>query len=302
MRKSSRRVIYDNSELISEFNESTRGTYFVAFVVCIVSSQIFYHYYDSRDILTTNYLVGTIIFILFAILAIIPIGLLPKIIISNGVIEFKRPLNLLSQVIEKSQIEGWAKIYVARKSDSYEILYLLLNDRKVIKIKSSNYNNFNSLVNNLTYQKPKNIVFEKKLEKLSIIQFIYGTLLSGFILLSIATMIHSHSEDLTKNDVKLIKGRLSEQITLLKGSKRRMTLLIKLREFKQFDFKVYNKVLDRTYYNSLISDFNVGDEIEFSVLETEYEKKITKQTELRLWDYIGYDNDIGIVQINNNGL
>lgn len=254
--------------------------------------------YDIKDITTTFYLIGSIFFIAFAFLIIREIYKSPKIIVHSDKVELLRIFNTKTDIIELQNIQSWLNRKKKSKNGDYEILYLVLNDFSRLKIKSYNYSNFYQLEQKLTNKKPINTELEKELNLKENKQYSIAFILIGLIFLFI-TAKYYESKELSSSDISIVKGHLSEPLKIERG-RRSKTLIIKLSEFPEFNFRVGGMVLSETYYDDLMKDFDRGQALEFAVEKDVYDKKITKKTKLTFWDLIFHYDKIYVVEIIDN--
>ena len=288
----------ENQKLISKFVRTYRVIYIISLLLFIGLAIGCFSNYNIKDIKTTFYLVGTIFFLVFAFLIIREIFNSPTIIIKSDKVELLRIFNNKSEIIELRNIQSWVNRKKKSKYGNYEILYLVLSDLKKLKIKSYNYSNFYQLEHKLTHKKPVNHELEKKLNLIENKQYSFAFILIGLTFLGITAKNYEYKK-LSSSDISIVKGHLSEPLKLERG-RRSKTLIIKLNEFPEFNFRVGGMSLSETYYEDLMKDFNKGQLLEFAIENKDYDKKISKTTELTFWDLIFHYDKIHIVEIIDN--
>jgi hypothetical protein len=288
----------ENQKLISKFDTINRVTHILFFLLFVGLSMGCLYNYNIKDITTTFYLIGFIFFIVFAFLIVGELNKSPKIIVHSDKIELVRIFNTKTNIIELQNIQSWLIRKKKSKSGDFEILYLVLNDFSRLKIKSYNYSNFYQLEQKLTNKKPVNIELEKELNIKENKQYSIAFILIGIIFLFITSKNYENKK-LSFNDISIVKGHLSEPLKIERG-RRSKTLVIKLNEFPQFNFRVGGMALGETYYDDLIKDFNRGQALEFAVEREVYDKKISKKTKLTFWDLIFHYDKIPVVEITDN--
>ncbi len=287
-----------NQIVISKFDRTNRVIYILCLLLFVGFSMGCLYNYDIKDITTTFYLIGSIFFIVLAFLILCEIYKSPKIIIHSDKVELVRIFNTKTDIIELRNIQSWLNRKKKSKNGAYEILYLVLNDFSRLKIKSYNYSNFYQLKQKLTNKKPVNLELEKQLNIKENKQYSFVFILIGIICLFITAKSYNNKK-LSSSDISIVKGHLSEP---LKIERRRSskTLVIKLNEFPEFNFRVSGMALSETYYDDLMKDFNRGQKLEFAVEREVYDKKISKKTKLKFWDLIFHYDKIHVVEIIDN--
>lgn len=88
---------------------------------------------------------------------------------------------------------------------------------------------------------------------------------------------------------------MSQPLRIEKG-RNSNSLLIKLKEFPEYDFRAGGMTLQETYYSDLMKDFREGDVIDLTIEKKIYDKKISKKKELTYWDLIYHFRKIHVVK------
>jgi hypothetical protein len=288
-----------NQKLISKFNRTNRVlSIIVLFVLIGLVIGCFYNY-DSKDVTTTFYLIGSLFFLAFVLLIIREIYNSPTLIINSDQLKLVRIFNIKTEIIELQNIQSWLNRKKKHKYGDYEILYLVLSDLNRLKIKSYNYSNFDQLEHYLTHKKSKNLELEKELNLKEKQQYFFAFILIGLIFLYISAKNYDYKQ-LSSSDISIVKGHLSEPLKIETGRRSSKTLIIKLNEFPEFNFRIGDMALRETYYQDLIKDFNEGEVLAFAIEKDVYDKKISKKIELTYWDMIFHYDKIHVVEIIDN--
>jgi len=288
-----------NQKLISKFNRTNRVlSIIVLFVLIGLVIGCFYNY-DSKDVTTTFYLIGSLFFLAFVLLIIREIYNSPTLIINSDQLKLVRIFNIKTEIIELQNIQSWLNRKKKHKYGDYEILYLVLSDLNRLKIKSYNYSNFDQLEHYLTHKKSKNLELEKELNLKEKQQYFFAFILIGLIFLYISAKNYDYKQ-LSSSDISIVKGHLSEPLKIETGRRSSKTLIIKLNEFPEFNFRIGDMALRETYYQDLIKDFNEGEVLAFAIEKDVYDKKISKKIELTYLDMIFHYDKIHVVEIIDN--
>lgn len=224
---------------------------------------------------------------------------LPKILIYSDKIELHRFLGLFKPTFLHNEIDSWTVREKESKYGNYEYLYLALNDNKIIKINSFDYNNFEEIKWKIIKNKPQNSILKEKLDRKEKIKFAIILALSAILFFYISSQFYK-DDSLTKNDVCVIKGTLSDDIKIKRGKKSN-AIIFKLKDQPDFKFKIGTLAFKETYYEGLKNDFKKGDEIYLTIEKDQYDKKISKKTQMSSWEKYTYYELIAVVEVENNG-
>lgn len=285
----------ETPKLISKFNKTNRTIYFTALLVSAGFSVGCFAHYNSKEISTVPYLFVTICSLFFVGFILYSIYKAPKILFYSDSVEFLKPFNLKKLIVENYQIQSWVLKNKTSKYGVNKILYLILEDNKKIRIWSSNYSNFDEIAIQLTRNKHENRAYASIVEKRENTQYAMAAILIGILFLFITTLFFNQNQ-LTQKDISFLNGHLSEPIKIKKGRKSN-SLLIKLCDYKEFNFKVGELAFKETYADDLIKDFKFGDEITISIEKVDFQKSISKEIIRSNIDLIFNYNTISVIEI-----
>ncbi len=281
--------------LTSTFNRANRFVYIILLLVLIGFSIGCWYHYNHNDITTTFYLIGSVFFILLTLIILREIYNAPTIVIKSDKIELVRIFKIRTDLVELHNIESWANRSKKNKYGDYTILYIVLNDLKKLKIKSYHYSNFHQLAVKLTHHKPINEELQKELLLKEYRQSSFAFVFIGCIFIFFAARNYNY-KNLSSKDISVVSGHLSQPLRIEKG-RNSNSLLIKLKEFPEYDFRAGGMTLQETYYSDLMNDFREGDVIDLTIQNKVYDKKISKKKELTYWDLIYHFRKIHVVEI-----
>lgn len=223
---------------------------------------------------------------------------LPKILIYSDKIELHRFFGLFKRTFLRNEINSWTAREKESKYGKYEYLYLTLNNNKIIKLNSFDYDNFEEIKWKIIKNKAQNNILKERLDRKEKIKFSIILTLAGILFFYISSQFYK-DDSLTKNDVCVIKGTLSDDIKL-KRSKNSKSLIFKLENMPDFKFKIGTLAFEETYYEDLLNDFKKGSEIYLTIEKDQYNKKISKTTQMSSWEKYTHYETIGIVEVDNN--
>jgi hypothetical protein len=270
------------------------GILFISFLSVLSFSK-----YNSNNLTTYPNLATGSCFTLFAVYILYYLITLPKIQIYSDKIELHCFFGLSKKTVLLNEINSWLVRKKESKYGNYEDLYLTLNKNETIKFSSYDYANFDEMRSKIIKNKPKNIILKNKIKRKEGIKLSIILTLMGVLFIYIASQFYKESS-LTKNDVRIIKGTLSEDIKLERNKKSR-SLVFKLEDLSEFKFKIGSLALDETYYEDLISDFKKGNEIYLTIEKDQYEKKISKKAQMSFLDQYFHYQKIDVVEVENKG-
>lgn len=281
--------------LISTFNKSNRFLTFVLLISLFAFTVLLFKKYNYKDLTTFGYLVGGILLSFGLLLIVREIYRSPKMIFYKDRVELFYFLNLKKETINFAQIEKWTKRKITSKNSTYEILYLILKDNRVLKFKSYYYDNYYSIKLNLRNGKSENLVLKKQIEKKlnKIVSITFFAI--GLIILGVGINFYDNNK-LIKDNLATVKGHLSEGIELT-HSRRSRSLNIRLIEYPAFKFQIGSLALKETYAKDLMNDYNSGEEIQFEIEKSEYDKKISHTKKTTFADSVFHFKTINIVQV-----
>ncbi len=288
----------EKQQLISKFDRTNRVIYIISLLFLVGLAIGCFSNYNLKDVTTTFYLLGSMFFLFFAFLIAREIYNSPTIVIQSDKFELVRIFNIKTDTFELQHIQSWLNRKKKSKNGDYEILYLIFSDKSRLKIKSYNYCNFNQLEQKLIQNKAINHELEKELSLKENKQYSFAFILIGLVFLGITAKNYEY-KNLSSSDISLVKGHVSEPLKIQK-ERRSETLIIKLSEFPEFNFRVAGMSLDETYYEDLMNDFHIGQTLEFAIRKEDYDKKIAKTSSLTIWELIFHYDNIHIVEIVDN--
>jgi hypothetical protein len=286
-----------NPIITSKFKTSNRIFYLFGILFCSVLSFLSFSKYNPNNFITYPNLVPGSIFILFSFYILYSILILPKINIYSDKIELHRFLGINTRTVLYTEINSWIVRKKESKYGNYEYLYLTLNKKEIIKLNSFDYVNFEEIKSKIVKKKPQNNILKEKLDKKEKIKFSIILILLGVLFIYAASQFYKDNS-LTKNDVYIIKGTLSEDIEL-KRSKKSRSLVFKLENLSDFEFKIGSLALNETYYEDLMNDFKKGDEIYLTIEKDQYQKKINKKVQMSFLDKYFHYEKIDVVEVKN---
>ncbi|WP_073487277.1 MULTISPECIES: hypothetical protein [unclassified Flavobacterium] len=196
-----------------------------------------------------------------------------------------------------NEINSWLVRKKESKYGNYEYLYLTTNKNEIIKFSSYEYSNFQEIKSKIIKGKPEDNILKEKLKRKEKIRFSIILTFLGILFIYIASQFYEDTS-LTKNDVYVIKGTLSEDIKLQR-SKKSKSLVFKLETLSDFKFKIGSLALGETYYEGLMSDFKKGDEIYLTIKKDQYQKKISKKAQMSFLDKYFHYEKIDVVEVEN---
>ncbi|WP_124019575.1 hypothetical protein [Flavobacterium sp. HTF] len=197
----------------------------------------------------------------------------------------------------RTDINSWLVRKKESKYGDYEYLYLTLNEHKIIKVSSFDYDDFDKIKSSIIKNKPQNKILKERLDRKENIQFSIILILLGILFVYIAGQFYK-DDSLTKNEVCVIKGTLSEDIEL-KHSRKSRSLVFKLENLSDFEFKTGSLALKETYYKDLMRDFKKGDKIYLTIEKDQYQQKISKKVQMSFWEKYFHYEKIDVVEVEN---
>ncbi|MCP2027327.1 hypothetical protein L1276_002484 [Flavobacterium sp. HSC-32F16] len=193
-----------------------------------------------------------------------------------------------------SEIENWLVRQKESKYGNYENLYLTLNSKKIVKLKSYDYDDFYEVRSVITRNKPQNKILKDQLDKKESLRLAIFCTLLGLLFIYIAAQFYKDAS-LTKNDVSIIKAKLSDDIKL-KRHKRSKSLICTLENFNEFEFTIGSLAIKETYYRDLMNDLKKGNLISLTIEKDQYQKKISKKTPMSILDKYFHYEKIDVVE------
>lgn len=286
--------------IISKFKTSNIifyifGILFIS-ALCIV---ICFSKFNPNNLSTYSDLAAGCFLALFPVYILYYILNLPKIRIYSDKIELHRFLGMFKRTFLRNEIDSWTIREKESKYGNYEYLYINLNNNKIIKLNSFDYNNFEEVKWKIIKNKPQNNILKEKINRKEKIKFSIILTLASILFFYISSQFYK-DDSLTKNDVCVIKGTLSDDIKIKHGKKSN-SIIFKLKEQPDFKFKIGTLAFKETYYKDLINDFKKGDEIYLTIEKDQYNKKISKTTQMSSWEKYTYYELIAVVEVDNNG-
>lgn len=270
------------------------GILFISFLSVLSFSK-----FNFTTSTTNSNLIPGSCFALFAIYILYYVLALPKIHIYTDKIVLHQFLGIVKKDVLRSEINSWTTREKESKYGNYEYLYLTLNENKIVKLNSFEYANFEEVKWAIIKNKPQNTILKDKLDRKEIIKLSIILLFLSILFIYIASQYYK-DESLTKNDIQLIKGKLTEDIELKRGKKSK-SLLIKLENYSDFEFKIGSLALKETAYDDLMNDIKKGDSIYLSIEKEEYLAKVNQTRQLNFRDKYFFDNTIFVVEVRSKG-
>lgn len=286
-----------NLVIASKFKTLNRIFYLFGILFFSFLSFLSFSKYNPNNFITYPKLAIGSSFMLFSFYILYSILILPKINIYSDKIELHRFLGLDKRTVLYTEINSWIVRKKESKYGNYEYLYLTLNKNEIIKLNSFGYVNFEEIKRKIVKQKPQNNILNEKLDRKEKIKFSIILILLGILFIYIASQFYKDTS-LTKNDVYTVKGTLSEDIEL-KRSKKSKSLVFKLENLSDFEFKIGSLALDETYYEDLMNDLKKGDEIYLTIEKDQYQKKISKKAHMSFLDKYFHYEKIDVVEVEN---
>jgi len=268
------------------------GIFFMCFLCFLLFSK-----FDSNKLSTYSDLAAGSFLAFFPIYILYYTLNLPKIQVYPDQIELYRFFGIFKKTLFSSEINSWVVRKKESKYGNYEYLYLTLNHNETIKLSSFDYTNFAEIKSRIIKNKPQNNILKQKLERNERIQFSIILVLLGILFFYIANQFYI-DDSLTKNDVYIIKGTLSKDIEL-RHSKKSKSLVFKLENLNDFEFRIGSLALKETYYSNLINDFKKGDKIYLTIEKDQYQKKISKKIQMSFMDKYFHYKKIDVVAVEN---
>lgn len=287
-----------NPEIVSEFKNSSKILYSVGIILLTFLSYLSFSKFNANDFKTYGNLAGVICFTSFLIWIFYYIISTPKIYFYSNKIEIHKFLGIYKKTLLLDKIKSWFVIEKESKYGNYEILYLIDNNNKIIKINGFEYSNFIELRLKIVRSKPENKILKKEVEQKNVLKILIIASLFGVFFVCIANQFYQNSAILSRNDVQVVKGILSEDIRL-EHSRKSRSLVIKLENLSDFEFIIGSVSLDETYYQDLMKDFKKGNKIYLTIEKEEYQKKIAKTNQLTFLDKYFHYEKIDVVEVEN---
>lgn len=288
-----------NLIITSRFKIANRILYVFGILFISFLSVLSFSKFNSNNLATYPNLATGSCFTLFSAYILYYLLNLPKINIYTDKIELYRFFGLYKRTLFLNEINSWLIQKKENKYGNYEFLYLTLNKNEMIKFNSYDYANFEEVRSKIIKNKPKNIILKNKLKRKEGIKLSIILTLLGILLIYIGSQFYKDTS-LTRNDVQVIKGTLSEDIKLERGRKSK-SLVFKLENLSDFKFKIGSLALKETYYEDLMSDLKKGNEIYLTTVKDQYEKKISKKKQMSFLDKYFHYQKIDIVEVQNKG-
>jgi len=259
-----------------KFNKFYQGVLFIALILIAIST-IYYVFKLglSKELIQQNIFIEIIVcFFLIAIFYCFYSS--PKIIIYKDKFILVRFLGLLKKVYYFDNLDGWAKRIVENKYGHYYILYLFEKNKVIETISSGYYDDFyffESIVSK-TSKREKN--WEKNKANEVTRKNALGFLIVGIIILFLP-LIWINKKPYLREQLILIKGTLSEEIEIKKGSKGSRSIVIKLNEYPNNIFRIDNLANKETFSKKLLENCTIHDSL-FLFTESLVDKKTEKIT------------------------
>ncbi|WP_432670857.1 hypothetical protein [Flavobacterium sp. SM2513] len=254
--------------------------------------------YDTKNPTTLSFLiVGITLFLLATYLLVLFLKVF-KITFYSNRIELVQFFGLNRRSIVLTQIDSWVIRKNKSKYGDYEILYIVLSDKSHLKLSSYLYTNFDFIKRKLKNNKPQNRFLREQLDRKEQTQFTFFFIAIGCVFIWYAVDAYQDKQ-ITRTDISIVKGHLLENIEI-KKSRRSRTLIIKLKEYPEYEFKIGSLFLRETASGYLRDTYKKGDELKFAIETTDYEKKIAKTQSLSSWDYIFHYHSIAIVEVTED--
>lgn len=286
-----------NPEIVSKFKNANKILYLLGILLFTFLSYLSFTKFNGNDFKTYGNLAGVICFISFLIWIIYYVISIPKIYVYSSKIEIHKFLGTYKLTILFNEINSWVIREKESKQGNYENLYLVINENEIYKISSFEYSNFYEIKSKIVKNKPKNNNLKNKLEQQDNLKFSIIFTLLGVIFIYLATQFYQDTS-LTLKDVWVIKGNLSEDIRLERG-RRSKSLVFKLENLNDFEFKIGSLALKETFYEDLMKDLKRGDEIYLTIEKEEYQKKISKKTQMTFLDKYFHYEKIDVVSVES---
>jgi hypothetical protein len=271
--------------------------YFLTSIICFIIGVKLISYFNENIFSTYSKLLVGIFLIFFALLILVIYLLIPRIKIYENEIE-------ISSIIGKTRffsindITSWFTDKIKSKSGEYEKLYLILNSNSKICLKSYSYSNYIEIKNRLIENKSKNNQLNKiaKIRKMKIVSVVVLTVGIVFILIGLKFINYSVYNE---NNIQHFQGVLSQDIILKKGRKSHYSVIIKLKNYDNFDFKINTLAIKETFYKDLIKNCHKGDTILLTLSKEEFNKKITLEKDISYYDKLYYFNQVDVLAVED---
>jgi hypothetical protein len=281
--------------LTSTFSRTNRILPFATSVILYGFSIGFFFKYDDKDRTTLFFLIAGLVLFLMSTYFFVTFLKVFKIRFYSDRIELFQFFGLQKKKVPLTQIDSWILRKKKHKYGDFELLYIVLSDQSHLKFRSYSYSNFYLIINNLKDNKPQNRFLRAQLDRKEYNQFTFFFIAigRGFIWFALNAF---QNENTTRTTIYIVKGHLAENIQLVK-SKNSRSLIVKLEEYPEYEFKIGSLILLETASGSLMNTYKKGDELKFAIEKTDYEKKIVKNQELSAWDLLFHYHTIAIVEV-----
>lgn len=181
-------------------------------------------------------------------------------------------------------ITAWAE---TEKEDKRMKLYTLtiytdLTNYKIYSILYANYASIRGILTSAT---------KRSLEKQRAI-YRRKKLWSSFFLLTISVAwlcgtyyLYTHKNDVvTSSDLVLLMDEVSNTPEITKGAKGSRSIDIRLKKHSEFNFRLSGDSYRASSAGSYVANVKLGDTVYVGILNTDYRKKIIKDTTLSFWE------------------
>ena len=266
-----------------------RVIYSIGLIGSLLLSISFYQKFNPNSYSDGINIIIAIIFLIFAFICFYGLISVKSFYISKKEIIIKSFLGLKSKTINLDEIEYWTEIPKIDKYNKWFILSLFTKNGQEIKIASNFYNNFNKIKKEIIKNKKHNqkVQAQKQINEIKKSSTII--MLIGVVFLFCAFIFFQITE-INSSEIIVIGDIASNKIELIKGRKNSSKILIKIKNYPEFNFQISGASLRETYSQDLINDINVGDSIFLGISKVEYRKKLMKIDSLSLSDkYFHYE-------------
>lgn len=265
-----------NSQTL-KFNKFYQGVLILALLLIIIPTTYYVFKLGlGKELIQQNTLIEILIcFFLIAIFYCFYYS--PKVIIYKDKFVTVRFLGLLKNEYYFEELDGWAKRIVENKYGNYNKLYLLKNKKAIETITSSYYDDF-SLFESIVFKTIKRDQnWEKSKENEVNRNYALGFLLAGVLILALP-IIWVNNKPYLREQLIIVKGTLSEEIKIQKGSKGSRSIIIKLNEYPNNIFRINNLAYIETYSTRLLENCKLMDSL--FLFTDSFVDKVTKKVNI----------------------